>query len=63
MEIEWDNPGVWGITIVATLIIVISIWKFGDSIGWGDMPLLTRILISVLTPPVAFGVATLVNNK
>lgn len=63
VEIEWDNPAIWGITIFATFVIVISIWKFGDSLGWSKMPMITRILITLLTPPCAFFVANLAAHR
>jgi len=63
MEIEWENPIVWGVAIAATLVILISIWRFGEGLGWDAIPLSTRILISVLTPPVAFFVGQMVINK
>ena len=62
MEIEWD-PIVLRVAIAVTVIILISIWRFGEGLGWDAIPLSTRILISVLTPPVAFFVGQMVINK
>ena len=61
MEIEWSNPIIWGITGIATVATLASIWKF--DVGWDRIPMTTRIMISVLTPPVAFFVGQLVINK
>ena len=63
MEFEWDNPVIWGITIVATFVIAISIWRFGASLGWDNMPMMTRVMITALTPPVAFFVAQMAANR
>jgi len=63
MEVEWENPVIWGITIFATLVVAISIWKYGASIGWDGIPMVTRILITVCTPVVSFFVAQAVANK
>ncbi len=63
MDFEFDNPIIWAITGFASFVIWVSIWKFGGSIGWDRIPMTTRVLISILTPPIAFLVATMTANK
>jgi len=63
MEIEWDNPVIWGLSIFATLLMAVFLFKTASTTGWDKIALPQRILITGLTLPVSFFIAQLVNSR
>ena len=63
MEIEWDNPIIWGLSVFATLLMVVFLFKTAGATGWDKIALPQRILITGLTLPVSFFIAQMVNSR